>query len=92
MTVRLKDMTTKLKRGTGLNFLRGLQNLVNVNLEGKVPFELRPYFFLAKLIALETPDGGLRPIAVGNTFRRLSAKCAGCMSSNHVSQDTEANK
>ena len=23
------------------------------------------------------PDGGLRPIAVGNTFRRLSPKCAG---------------
>ena len=44
--------------------------------EGKVPFELRPYFFGAKLIALKKSDGGLRPIAVGNTFRRLSAKCA----------------
>ena len=31
----------------------------------------------AKLIALKKPDGGLRPIAVGNTFRRLSAKCIG---------------
>ena len=39
--------------------------------------EHRPYFFGAKLIALKKPDGGLRPIAVGNTFRRLSAKCAG---------------
>ena len=46
-------------------------------LEGKVPFELRPYFFFAKLIALKKPDGRLRPIAIGNTFRRLSAKCAG---------------
>ena len=50
---------------------------MNVILEGKVPFELGPYFFGAKLIALKKPDGGLRPIAVGNTFRRLPAKCAG---------------
>ena len=49
---------------------------MNVIIEGKVPFELRPYFFGAKLIALKKPDGRLRPIAVGNTFRRLSAKCA----------------
>ena len=73
----LKDLTAKSNRQTGLNFLRALTNLVNVILEGKVPFELRPYFFGAKLIALKKPDGGLRPIAVGNTFRRLSAKCAG---------------
>ena len=49
---------------------------MNVILEEKVPFELRPYFFDAKPIALKKPDGGLRPIAVGDTFRRLSAKCA----------------
>ena len=58
----LKNMTAKSNGQTGL--------------EGNVPFELRPYFFGAKLIALKKPDGGLRPIAVGNTFRRLSAKCA----------------
>ena len=73
----LKDLTAKSKRQTGLNFVRALTNLVNVILEGNVPFELRPYFFGAKLIALKKPDGGLRPIAIGNTFRRLSAKCAG---------------
>ena len=50
---------------------------MNVILEGKEPFELRPYFFGAKLIALKKPDGGLRTVAVGNTFRRLFAKCAG---------------
>ena len=61
---------------TGLNFLEALTNPVNVILEGKVPFELRPYFFGAELIALKTPDRRLLPIAVGNTFRRLSAKQA----------------
>ena len=50
---------------------------MNVILEGKVPFELGLYFFDVKLFALKKLDGGLRPIAVGNTFRRLSAKCAG---------------
>ena len=72
----LKDLTAKSNGQTGLNFLRALTNLVNAILEGKVPFELRPYFFGAKLFALKKPDGGLRPIAVGNTFRQLSAKCA----------------
>ena len=73
----LKEMTPKSNVQTGLNFLRALTNFVNVILEGKLPFELRPYFFGAKLIALKNPDEGLRPIAIGNTFRRLSAKCAG---------------
>ena len=73
----LKDLTAKSNEQTGLNFLKALTNLVNVILEGKVRFELRPYFFGAKLIALKKPDGGLRPIALGNTFRRVSAKCGG---------------
>ena len=73
----LKDLTAKSNGQAGLNFLRALKNLVNVILEGKVPFELRPYFFGAKLIALKEPDGGFRPIAVSNIFRQLSAKCAG---------------
>ena len=73
----LKNLTAKSNGQTGRNFLRALANPVKVILEGKVPFELRPYFFGAKLIALKKLDGGLRPIAVGNTFRRLSANCAG---------------
>ena len=36
-------------------FLRALSNLVNVLLERKIPFELRPYFSGAKLIALKNP-------------------------------------
>ena len=31
----------------------------------------------AKLIALKKLDGGLRHIAIGNTFRQMSAKCVG---------------
>ena len=73
----LKDLTAKTNAQTGPNFLKTLTNLVNVTLQGKVPFELRPYFFGAILIAPKKLDGGLRPIAVDITFRRLCAKCAG---------------
>ena len=73
----LKDLTAKSNGQTGLNILRALENLVNVIIEGKEPFQLQLYFFGAKLIALKKPDGGFCPIAVGNAFRRLSAKCAG---------------
>ena len=82
----LKDLTAKSNGQTGLNFLRALTNLVNVILEGKVPFELRSYYFGAKLFALKKPDEGLRSLAVGITFRRLSAKCAGC----HVFESRQA--
>ena len=73
----LNNLSARSNRQTGLNFLRALSNLVNVILEGKVPSLLRPYFFGAKLNALKKPDEGLRPIAENNTFRLLSAKCAG---------------
>ena len=73
----LKTLTVKSNGQTVVNFLTSLTNLVSVILEGKVPFELRLYFFGAKLIALKKADGGLRPIAVCNTFCRLSAKCVG---------------
>ena len=71
----LKDLTANSNGQTGLNFFKALTNLVNVILEGKIPFELQPYFFGAKLIGLKKPDGGL---PVPDT-----------MSSNHVGQDTE---
>ena len=51
----LKDLTAKSNGQIGLNFLRALTDLVNVILDGKVTFELRPYFFGAKLIALKCP-------------------------------------
>ena len=72
-----KDLSAKSNGQTGLNFLRALTNLVNVILQGTVPFKIRRYFFGAKLIAVKKPDRGLRPIAIGNTFCRLFAKCAG---------------
>ena len=33
--------------------------------------------YVCNLIALIKIDGGLRPIAIGNTLRRIASKCAG---------------
>ena len=41
---------------------------------GKVPTEVTETFYGANLIALGKEDGGVRPIAVGFTLRRLAAK------------------
>ena len=49
-----KDLTANSNGQTGLNFLKALTNLVDVILERKVPSELWPYFFGAKLIALKS--------------------------------------
>ena len=43
---------------------------------GGVPVPARPYFFGTKLIGLNKAHGGICPIAVGCTLRRLVAKCA----------------
>lgn len=56
-----------------MNALVGFTTLV---LEGKTPESIQPFLFGASLTALNKKDGGLRPIAVGNTLRRLVAKCA----------------
>ena len=40
-----------------------------------MPPPVRSTFFGASLIALQKKGGGVRPIAVGFTLRRLAAKC-----------------
>jgi len=53
--------------------LAGSANLV---LTGGVPPLVRPSFFGATLLPFTKKGGGLRPIAVGLTLRRLVAKAA----------------
>ena len=57
--------------------LSALTALTKFILKGNCPASIRPSFFGATLIALEKKDGGIRPIAMGCTLRRLSAKAAG---------------
>ena len=70
-------LVTKSNGSAGLNFMKSLTKLINLIGDGKIPEAPRPFFFGAKLIALIKIDGGLRPIAIGNTLRRIASKCAG---------------
>lgn len=50
--------------------------LTNYMLAGKIPSNLCAITYGASLCAWNKKEGGIRPIAVGNTFRRLTAKLA----------------
>ena len=60
-----------------------LTEFVNLVPSGYLPPRIRPVFFGANLIALGKKGGGIRPIAVGNTLRRSSAKCTGTMAKSN---------
>ncbi|XP_055347675.1 uncharacterized protein LOC129594849 [Paramacrobiotus metropolitanus] len=70
----LLDMLGKVQDDVSASFCKSLAQLLDIIIQGNIPDSVRPYFFGAKLIALRKKDGGLRPIAVGNTLRRLTAK------------------
>ena len=59
---------------SGQNLLKSLTNLCNFLLSGKLNSDIRPYFYGASLIGISKKDGGIGPIAIGITFRRLVAK------------------
>lgn len=54
--------------------IQSVTNFVNLVLSGHIPEQVRPLFFAARLIALNKKDGGVRPIAISNTWRRLISK------------------
>jgi len=70
----LKDLLHVQNGDAGRKLLESITALTTVILNGEVPSSLCPYFFGASLTALMKKTGGIRPIAVGNTWRRLVAK------------------
>ena len=58
----------------GSRFLTTLTRFINMILKGEVPGFALATFYGATLCALNKKGGGVRPIAVGNTFRRLATK------------------
>src|SRR6218665_1209169 len=58
------------------SFLASLTDFINVLLRGECPKQMREIMFGGSLIALSKKSGGLRPIVIGYTYRRLAAKCA----------------
>ena len=68
----LKDC---LKRTGSANvLLLGLSAFVQKASDGMLPSAIREHLCSANLIPLRKKDGGIRPIAVGETFRRLVGK------------------
>ena len=70
-----KDLIAKSNGPIGNEFLQNLTSVLNIVLEGKIPVVLRPFFSVLNLSAFGKKDGGVRPIAVGNTLRRMCSKC-----------------
>ena len=56
--------------------LEALTDAINTLLAGRVPASLAPFLAGASLHALKKDGGDVRPIAVGETLRRLASKCA----------------
>ena len=71
----LLDLTSASAEQGGKDLLRALTTFTNFVLGGRVPQSVRPVFFGATLISLRKKAGGVFPIAVGQTLRRLVAKC-----------------
>ena len=67
----LKDA---LVLGYGDEFTRALTEVVALLASGKAHPAARQWICCASLTALAKPDGGLRPIAIGETLRRLTGK------------------
>lgn len=63
-----------LTRFVGSPILDALVPVLGRIAAGRVPAEVRPYLFGARLVALSKVGGGVRPVAVGETLRRVAAK------------------
>lgn len=62
------------RKGGGLGLVRALARLTAAWVNGSLPQDHSPYLCGASLTPLRKPDGGVRPIAVGETLRRLIGK------------------
>jgi hypothetical protein len=69
-----KDLVGKSNGVIGSNLAKALVSLMELIIQGNVPNKVCPILYGARLIALSKKDGGLRPIAIGSTIRRLAAK------------------
>ena len=58
----------------GRRLLKAIANLYSTLLRGNIPQHAHDLLFTANLTALRKKYGGIRPIAVGNVFRRLASK------------------
>ena len=68
----LKDL---LGEGSDARLLEALTSVTNIMLAGELSQKINDVLYRGRLLALKKKDGGLRPIVIGYTIRRLAAKC-----------------
>lgn len=79
----LKDMISCTQVGDSV--LDALAQFGGLFVAGKFPSSLARFYGGARLIPLKKKDGGVRPMAVGETLRRLACKLALTMVKSEVS-------
>ncbi|CAK1600345.1 unnamed protein product [Parnassius mnemosyne] len=72
----LKDLVSASAGNAGGVLLKDITKLCNFMLSGNVNPNFIPFLYGAKLCTFKKKDNGIRPIAVGSTFRRLTSKLA----------------
>lgn len=70
----LKDLVQGSCGDAGETLLKDITALVNLMLSGTIHENITDLLYGANLCALIKKDGGIRPIAVGTTYRRIAAK------------------
>ena len=70
----LKDLISKSNGAIADDLLEVIVQFTNKIINGSIPEEISKIFFGANLTALRKKNGGIRPIAVGLTWRRLISK------------------
>ena len=72
----LIDLSSFATGEFGVRLLSAVTSLCNFIVSGNMSSYARKFFFAANLTALRKKDGGIKPIVVGNVFRRLASKAA----------------
>ena len=70
----LQDLRRVISPNEHNDFRPSLIRLMSRIASGEIPESVAPYFSSSRLIPLKKEPNGIRPIAIGNTFRRLTAK------------------
>jgi Reverse transcriptase (RNA-dependent DNA polymerase) len=70
----LKDLISASNGEAGDKLVEAITAFMQKTISGKTPFYFAKIFFGASLTALMKKCGGIRPVAVGNIWRRLAAK------------------
>ena len=71
----VKDALSPSANEAGNNLISRLTDYTNLLLTGNIPVFIKPVVSTATLISLAKKCGGIRPIAIRDTLRRLTTKC-----------------